>query len=230
MTPANAVCHRGKCASGWLRCLINPTPFSSVMLHSGLVAIADCVRYIVGHFDDGICKSANLFLAQTPLVALSDFGKRPHHFVWSLCSCGQPCLRLKPAATVWHNLRQLLLRDQMLGGYLSHFFNLLPHQFIDWTILIECLDIGTFYAYYCSNQSSTITNFNNLLIWSLAISPPISSVLTNHRVGITLSFTEGIGHLQELRSWRHLLVEHVCHKPHLQSDCKLYRNKIIPMH
>lgn len=85
----------------WMAALFdNPTPFSSVMLHSGLVVIADCVRYIVGHFDDGTCKSANLFLAQTSLVALSDFGKRPHHFVWSLCSCGQPCFRLKPAATV----------------------------------------------------------------------------------------------------------------------------------
>ena len=174
MTPANAVCQRGKCASGWLRCLINPTPFSSVMLHSGLVVIADCVRYIVGHFDDGTCKSANLFLAQTPLVALSDFGKRPHHFVWSLCSCGQPCFRLKPAATVWHNLRPLLLRDQMLAGYISH-FNLDSHT----NSLIEqyWLNVSTlahfiiFYTYDCSNQSST--NFNNLLIWSLTISPPI---------------------------------------------------------
>ena len=101
------------------------------MFHGALIAIANCVRYISGHFHDGTCKSANVFLAQTPPATVSDFGKRPHDFVGSLLlgptlfqieARSYGVTQLGPTGGVWSNACQVSFTLIQLR---------LPHQLIE---------------------------------------------------------------------------------------------------
>lgn len=74
-----------------------------------------------------------------------------------LCSWGQPCFRLKPTAKLWHNLRPLCCVVKCCILFTLQLR--LRHQFIDWTILIERLDIGIIYILYINSQ----INFQQIL-------------------------------------------------------------------